>query len=393
MSGTGNGKAGERPMTTVGILGGGQLARMMALAGAPLGLRFLVMDTAADACAGQFAPMVVGDYRDEAALAEFASRVDVATFDFENVPAESAEWLAARIPVFPSPRALAVAQDRLAEKTLFRELGIPVPAFAAIDSRDGLEAAVAEVGTPCILKTRRLGYDGKGQFRIKSLADLDAAWEALGAQAATVGLIVEGFVSFQRELSVVAVRSREGEFRTWPLTENWHVDGVLSASLAPARADAALQATAVAYARKLAEALDYVGVFALELFCRDGELLANELAPRVHNSGHWTIEGSQTSQFQNHLRAVLGLPLGDTGMLGHACMLNWIGAMPDPLPVLDEPGGHWHDYGKSSRDGRKVGHATLRADTPAALADALQRVGAALGREAQVAPVVARLRD
>ncbi|KAB8178375.1 5-(carboxyamino)imidazole ribonucleotide synthase [Lysobacter maris] len=378
-------------MTTVGILGGGQLARMMALAGAPLGLRFLVMDTAADACAGQFAPMVVGDYRDESALAEFASRVDVATFDFENVPAESAEWLAARVPVFPNPRALAVAQDRLAEKTLFRELGIPVPAFATVDSRDGLDAAIAEVGTPCILKTRRLGYDGKGQFRIKSPADLDAAWQALGAQAATVGLIVEGFVSFQRELSVVAVRSREGEFRTWPLTENWHVDGVLSASLAPASADPELRATAIEYARKLAEALDYVGVFALELFCRDGELLANELAPRVHNSGHWTIEGSQTSQFQNHLRAVLGLPLGDTGMLGHACMLNWIGAMPDPLPVLEEPGGHWHDYGKSPRDGRKVGHATLRADTPAALADALQRVGAALGREAQAAPVIARL--
>ncbi|MCF7222360.1 5-(carboxyamino)imidazole ribonucleotide synthase [Marilutibacter chinensis] len=379
-------------MTTVGILGGGQLARMMALAGAPLGLRFLVMDTAADACAGQFAPMVVGDYRDEAALAEFASRVDVATFDFENVPAESAEWLAGRVPVFPNPRALAVAQDRLAEKTLFRELGIPVPAFAAIDSRDALEAAIAEVGTPCILKTRRLGYDGKGQFRVKSPADLDAAWDALGAQAATVGLIVEGFVAFERELSVVAVRSREGEFRTWPLTENWHVDGVLSASLAPARVDAELEAKAVAHARKLAEALGYVGVFALELFCRDGELLANELAPRVHNSGHWTLEGSETSQFQNHLRAVLGLPLGETRMLGHACMLNWIGAMPDPLPVLDEPGGHWHDYGKSPRAGRKVGHATLRADSTDALAETLERAGRGLGREAQVAPVVGRLR-
>ncbi|QDH69422.1 5-(carboxyamino)imidazole ribonucleotide synthase [Marilutibacter alkalisoli] len=379
-------------MTTVGILGGGQLARMMALAGAPLGLRFLVMDTAADACAGQFAPMVVGDYRDEAALTEFASRVDVATFDFENVPAESAEWLAGRIPVFPNPRALAMAQDRLAEKTLFRELDIPVPAFAAVDSRAALQAAIAEVGTPCILKTRRLGYDGKGQFRIKSPADLDAAWDALGAQATTVGLIVEGFVAFERELSVVAVRSREGEFRTWPLTENWHVDGVLSASLAPATADDALIARAVDHARKLAEALDYVGVFALELFCRDGELLANELAPRVHNSGHWTLEGSETSQFQNHLRAVLGLPLGDTRMLGQACMLNWIGAMPDALPVLDEPGGHWHDYGKSPRVGRKVGHATLRADTQEVLAEALQRVGVALGREAQVAPVIERLR-
>ncbi len=380
-------------MTTVGILGGGQLARMLALSAAPLGLRLLVMDTVADACAGQFAPLLVGDYRDEAALAEFAARVDVATFDFENVPAESAEWLAARVPVFPSPRALAVAQDRLAEKTLFRELDIPVPAFATVASRGELDAALATVGVPCILKTRRLGYDGKGQFRIRALADADAAWDALGAQAATVGLIVEAFVPFERELSVVAVRGRDGEFRTWPLTENWHVDGVLSASLAPARVDAALVQTATGYARSLAERLDYVGVFALELFCRDGVLLANELAPRVHNSGHWTLEGAETSQFQNHLRAVLGLPLGDTAALGHACMLNWVGAMPDAAAVLGEAGGHWHDYGKEPRDGRKVGHATLRADGAPALAAALERVGRALDREAQVAPPIAALRD
>lgn len=380
-------------MTTVGILGGGQLARMMALAGAPLGLRFLVLDTVADACAGQFAPMVVGDYTDRDVLAEFASRIDVATFDFENVPAESAQWLTARVPVFPNPRALAVAQDRLAEKTLFRELGIPVPPFAAIDTREELQAAVADIGTPCIVKTRRLGYDGKGQFRIKTPADIDAAWAALGAQAAKVGLILEGFVAFQRELSVVAVRGRDGEFRAWPLTENWHVDGVLSASLAPAQADDTLHDTALAYARRLAEALDYVGVFALELFCRDGELLANEMAPRVHNSGHWTIEGSETSQFQNHLRAVTGLPLGDTRMVGTACMLNWIGAMPAATGVLREAGGHWHDYGKQPRDGRKVGHATLRAESPAELADALARVGDVLGRRAQVAPVVSRLRE
>lgn len=379
-------------MTTVGILGGGQLARMLALSGAPLGLRFLVLDTVGDACAGQFAPLIVGDWRDERALAEFAAKVDVATFDFENVPAESAQWLAERIPVFPNPRALAVAQDRLAEKTLFRELGIPVPEFATVDSRAGLDAALARIGTPCILKTRRLGYDGKGQFRLRTLADADAAWAALGAQADTVGLILEGFVPFERELSVVAVRGRDGEFRTWPLTENWHVDGVLSASLAPARVDAALAQRAYAHARRLAEALDYVGVFALELFCKDGELLANELAPRVHNSGHWTIEGSETSQFQNHLRAVLGLPLGDTRMVGLACMLNWIGALPEAAPVLREPGGHWHDYGKSPRAGRKVGHATLRADSAQELAAVLQRVGAALGREAQVAPVVAALR-
>ena len=374
--------------STVGILGGGQLARMLALSGAPLGLRLLVMDTVADACAGQFAPLLVGDYRDQRALAQFAEKVDVATFDFENVPAESAEWLAARVPVFPSPRALAVAQDRLAEKTLFRELGIPVPEFAAVSDRAGLDAALAAVGTPCILKTRRLGYDGKGQFRIRSLADANAAWEALGAQAGKVGLIVEAFVPFERELSVVAVRGRDGEFRTWPLTWNWHVDGVLSASLAPARVEPALADTAIAHARRLAERLDYVGVFALELFCRDGVLLANELAPRVHNSGHWTLEGAETSQFQNHLRAVLGLPLGSTAMLGHACMLNWIGAMPEAGPVLAEPGGHWHDYGKEPRAGRKVGHVTVRADNALELAAALERIGQALGRQDQVAPPI-----
>lgn len=378
-------------MTTVGILGGGQLARMLALSGAPLGLRFLVMDTEADACAGQFAPLLVGDYRDEAALAEFASRVDVATFDFENVPAESAEWLATRVPVFPNPRALSVAQDRLVEKNLFRSLGIPVGEYAAVSTRDGLEAEVARIGGPCILKTRRLGYDGKGQFRIKSAGDIEAAWQALGAQAETVGLIVEAFIPFQRELSVVAVRGRDGEFRTWPLTENWHVDGVLSASLAPATIDDGLAQLAYGYANQLAEALDYVGVFALELFCKDGQWLANEMAPRVHNSGHWTIEGAETSQFENHLRAVLGLPLGDTRMLGHACMLNWIGELPDRNAVLAEPAGHWHDYGKLPRGGRKVGHATLRADTQGKLVDSLQNVGAALDRKSQTAPAIARL--
>ena len=380
-------------MTTVGILGGGQLARMLALSGAPLGLRFLVLDTVSDACAAQYVPSLQADYRDEDALAEFAARVDVATFDFENVPAESAHWLSERIPVFPSARALAVAQDRLAEKSLFRELGIGVPDFADIASRADLDAALSRLGAPAILKTRRLGYDGKGQFRIRSLADADAAWRALGAQAPSVGLILEAFVPFERELSVVAVRGRDGEFRTWPLTENWHEQGVLSASLAPARADGSLEAAAVSCARRVAEALEYVGVFALELFVRGGTLMANEMAPRVHNSGHWSIEGAETSQFENHLRAVLGLPLGSTRMLGHACMLNWIGELPAAAPVLAEACGHWHDYGKSPREGRKVGHATFRADTTRELAEALARAGAALGRDAQVSPVLNRLAE
>lgn len=378
---------------TVGILGGGQLARMMVLAGAPLGLRFELYDPAADACSGPLAPLTVGAFDDRQALAEFAAKVDVVTFDFENVPADSAQFLADRVPVYPPPAALAVAQDRLSEKTLFQQLGIPLPAFADIRSRDELAAKAAEFGLPCILKTRRLGYDGKGQFRLRSEADIDAAWAALGAQVERTGLILEGFVAFQREVSVVAVRGRDGSFEAWPVTGNWHVDGVLSASVAPAVLSAAEQAAAVGYARRVAEHLQYVGVFALELFCRDGELLANEMAPRVHNSGHWTIEGSETSQFQNHLRAVLGLPLGSTRMLGHACMLNWLGAMPDPAPVLAQASGHWHDYGKQSRDGRKVGHATLRDDDAAALADALEQVGLELDRQAQVAPAVHVLRN
>ncbi len=378
-------------MTTVGILGGGQLARMMALAGAPLGLRFLLLDNVSDACAGQFAPMLVGDYRDEAILAEFARKIDVATFDFENVPAESAHWLSAKVSVFPSPNALAVSQDRLAEKNLFRRLGIDVPDFRDITGFAALQDAIGAIGMPCILKTRRLGYDGKGQFRIKAHADIEAAWQALGAQAQTVGLILEAFVPFEREISVLAVRGRDGEFRHWALTENWHEQGVLSASLSPATDTAAFEAEAIGYARRVAEELDYVGVFALELFLHGGRLMANEMAPRVHNSGHWSIEGAETSQFQNHLRAVLGLPLGSTRSVGVSCMLNWIGVMPDSAAVLQESGGHWHDYGKAPREGRKVGHATLREDGPVGLAESLARVGTALQREAQVAPVLTRL--
>lgn len=377
---------------TVGILGGGQLARMMVLAGAPLGLRFELFDPAADACGASLAPLTQGAFDDRDALAAFAAKVDVVTFDFENVPAASAHWLAERVPVYPPPAALAVAQDRLSEKTLFQQLGIPLPPFADIRSRDELAAKAAEFGLPCILKTRRLGYDGKGQFRLRTAADIDAAWQALGAQVERTGLILEGFVAFQREVSVVAVRGRDGSFRAWPVTGNWHVDGVLSASLAPAALAPSEHAAAVGYAQRLAEHLQYVGVFALELFCRDGELLANEMAPRVHNSGHWTIEGSETSQFENHLRAVLGLPLGDTKMRGVACMLNWLGDMPDAGPVLARSGGHWHDYGKQPREGRKVGHATLRDDSTTALADGLVAVGAALGREDQVAPLIATLR-
>lgn len=378
---------------TVGILGGGQLARMMALAGVPMGLRLRAYDPHDDACAGQAMPLTQGAFEDGRALAHFAQGLDVVTFDFENVPAASVEALGACVRVHPGPQALATAQDRLSEKTRFNALGIPTPGFAAVDDRAGLDAALAQLGTPCILKTRRFGYDGKGQFRLRSLADVDAAWEALGGQAGRTGLILEAFVPFRRELSVIAVRGRDGAFATWPITENWHVDGVLSASLAPARVPPELAQQATGHARRLAEALDYVGVFALELFECGDALVANEMAPRVHNSGHWTIEGAETSQFENHLRAVLGWPLGDTSPRGVSCMLNFIGDMPDARALLGVPGAHWHDYGKAARVGRKVGHATLRADDVAELAAALERTGVALGREGQVGPVVARLRE
>jgi 5-(carboxyamino)imidazole ribonucleotide synthase len=375
----------------LGILGGGQLARMLALAAAPLGVKTLVVDSSADACAGQVAPLVVADWVDYAALEAFAAQVDVVTFDFENVPAETAQWLAARAMVSPAPQALAVAQDRLAEKTLFRECGLPTPEFMAVDTRDELDQAIAVIGTPAILKTRRLGYDGKGQFRLKSAADADAAWAALGAQASKHGLILEAFVPFERELSVIAVRGRGGDFRTWPLTRNWHTDGVLAMSLAPALDIGKLQQRATMLARTLAERLNYVGVFALELFVKDGELLGNEMAPRVHNSGHWTIEGAHTSQFENHVRAVLGLPLGDTGARGMAAMFNWIGDLPAAAPVLRAVDAHWHDYGKQARPGRKVGHATLCAPDAAQLSAQLGALAGMLGREAQAAPVLQAL--
>ena len=369
---------------TVGILGGGQLARMMALAGARLGLRFRVVDTVADACASQVATLTCADYNDFDAISAFADGIDVVTFDFENVPADTAMFLAARVPVFPNPQALAAAQDRLEEKQLFQKLGMTTPAFATVDSREDLEAGVAKVGFPAILKTRRLGYDGKGQIRLKSPEDLNAAWAKLG----DVPLILESMVPFEREISVIAVRGREGEFATYPLTQNFHQHSILSASLAPAPHTEAMQETAVAYAKKLADELDYVGVFALELFVHQGRLLANEMAPRVHNSGHWTIEGAVTSQFENHLRAVLGLPLGATRATQPvAVMLNWIDDLPDARPVLAEPLGHWHDYAKTPRPGRKVGHATVVGSVVDVTAT-LTRLSAAMNRPDQIEPVI-----
>ncbi|MGA9422058.1 MAG: 5-(carboxyamino)imidazole ribonucleotide synthase [Rhodanobacteraceae bacterium] len=374
-------------MSTIGILGGGQLARMLAIAGAPLGQRFLIVDAAEDACAGQVAPLITADWHDAAVLDAFARRIDVATFDFENVPADVAHRLTDHTRVFPNPDALAVAQDRLAEKTLFREIGLDTPHYRAVDDRVDLERALREVGTPAVLKTRRLGYDGKGQFLLHGAADIDTAWAALGGAPS----ILESFVRFQREVSVIAVRSRDGEFRHYPLTRNWHSNGVLSISLPLVTGADELEREAVAHSRRLAETLDYVGTFALELFVHGDRLLGNEMAPRVHNSAHWTIEGATCSQFENHVRAVAGLPLGDTSPRGYSVMLNWIGDLPDARGALAEAGTHWHDYGKRSRAGRKVGHATVCACDARTLAGRLERVATRLDRMQQAEPALAAL--
>ncbi|MFA7542707.1 MAG: ATP-grasp domain-containing protein, partial [Lysobacterales bacterium] len=258
-------------MSTIGILGGGQLARMLALAAVPLGARVVALDPSASACAGSVAQVLQADYDDQEALARFAEQIDVATFDFENVPAASAALLAGQRPVFPAPEALATSQDRLSEKSLFTEVGLATPTFATIDSLDALHQALEHTGLPAVLKTRRLGYDGKGQARLHRRADASTAWQALGS--GRVPLILEAFVPFQRELSVIAVRGRDGDFRTWPLTRNWHDHGILALSVAPAEVSATLAEQAIGHARAIAERLDYVGVFALELFEHDGRLL------------------------------------------------------------------------------------------------------------------------
>ena len=343
----------------IGILGGGQLGRMLALSGYPLGLTFRFFDPSPDACAGKVGELVNGSYEDEDALARFADGLDVITYEFENVPVEAARFLEQHAPVHPSPAALEVAQDRLVEKRYFRTLNIPAGVFEPVDSRDDLAAAIEQIGLPAVLKTRREGYDGKGQRVLRNQADVDAAWDELGNQP----LILEQFVAFSRELTIISVRSRSGQFRYYRLVENTHTDGILSKTIAPApNVSERLQRAADGYAHRIQTALDYTGVLAIELFEADGRLLANEMAPRVHNSGHWTIEGSETSQFENHVRAVAGLPTGSTAMRGRATMLNLIGSTPDASEILKVEGSHLHLYGKEPRPGRKLGHVTVRSD-------------------------------
>jgi 5-(carboxyamino)imidazole ribonucleotide synthase len=369
---------------TIGILGGGQLGYMLALAGYPLGLHFRFLDPSPEAPVGRIATRITAPFSDRSALKKFAAGLELVTYEFENVPVEAARFLAEHVPVLPPPAALEAAQDRLNEKRLFQKLGIATTEFVAVADREALDAAVKQIGLPAILKTCRMGYDGKGQWILRTAEDvagLKSAFPVAGAGAADKGkastepitpFLLERLVPFARELSVLAVRGRTGETAVYPLVENHHRGGILRLSLAPApQLDRAVQHAAEDAARRVFDALQYVGVLAIEFFENQGRLLANEMAPRVHNSGHWTIEGAVTSQFENHLRAVVGLPLGSTSAIGSSAMLNLIGEVPEPAEVLAVRDAHLHLYGKSARAGRKLGHVTLRASSPEQLASRL----------------------
>lgn len=340
----------------IGILGGGQLGRMLAMAGIPLNITCRVLDPSPDAPARVVAEHIVATYDDPDALQRFADGLDVVTYEFENVPESAAVFLSTRCPVYPPPAALAYAQDRLVEKEFFHTLGIPTAPFADVSTLAGLEQAVEHCGMPALLKTRTYGYDGKGQVLIHTLAEARQAWESLGK----VPCILEEVIPFLRELALLIVRSRSGDIACYPLVETHQQEGILRWALAPAPDTSVdIQLEAEEYARAIVHALEYVGVLALELFqTESGALLANEMAPRVHNSGHWTIEGAETSQFANHLRAIAGLPPGSTQLTGICDMENIIGTLPDCVNVLADPVAHLHLYGKAPRPGRKLGHIT-----------------------------------
>ncbi len=354
----------ERPVSpgmTVGILGGGQLGRMLAVAAAELGLSCHVYcpDTKSPAFAVA-AARTIAPYDDESALAAFAAAVDVVTFEFENVPAATVAFLSSNTAVFPGARSLSVSQDRLFEKQLMAELGIAVPAYAPVDTLADIYSAVAKTGRPAILKSRRLGYDGKGQATIRTGDDPVTAWRAIGEAPA----VLETFVNFEREISVVLARGRDGAMGAWDISENHHKAGILDTTTVPARVTPALAARAVEIAERIAVALDHVGVLAVEMFVigagPNARLMVNEIAPRVHNSGHWTTDGARTSQFEQHIRAVCGWPLGDTGRHSDAVMTNLIGDDVNRWRELAaEPGAKLHLYGKSEAlPGRKMGHVT-----------------------------------
>lgn len=339
----------------IGVIGGGQLGRMLAAAGAPLGIKVRVLDPSPDACAAAFAEHVCAAYDNPAALDRWVVGLDAATYEFENIPLGVARAVAERVPLFPGVRALELTQDRLTEKEFIRDSGAQLPAFAPVEAGHSAERASAEVGLPAVLKSRRMGYDGKGQRVIRSA-------EEAGELLAEPG-VLEAFVPFVRELSVVLVRTIGGETDAYPVAENVHHGGVLRLTRVPATCSAERASEAVRTAERLAEAMGHVGVMCVEFFETKEGLLVNEIAPRVHNSGHWTIEGAVCSQFENHLRAVLGLPTGPTVARGACAMLNLIGQAPSAGAVYAvDPAAAVHLYGKEPRPGRKLGHLTLIDD-------------------------------
>lgn len=343
------------PGQFIGIIGGGQLGRMLALAAARLGLKTLVLDPDEESPAAQVSTRrIAAGFDDQAALRTLAETCGAVTYEFENVPADAVRALSERIATHPPARALATFQDRLAEKRFLADLGIAVAPYAEVSHAEDI--AAADTGFPAVLKTRRFGYDGKGQERVEDRGDFARAWGELGLQPA----VLEGFVEFDAEASIIAARTRGGSFAAYDLTENTHVNHILATSRVPARFSDAVSARAVEIARQIGDALEYVGVFAVELFVKGDELLVNEVAPRVHNSGHWTIDAACTSQFEQHIRAVAGWPLGDTTRHSDAVMTNLIGmAVNEWQELLTEPSAHLHLYGKrEAKPHRKMGHVT-----------------------------------
>jgi 5-(carboxyamino)imidazole ribonucleotide synthase len=339
----------------IGILGAGQLAMMMAQAGKPMGHTFTFLDPSAEACAFEFGEKIIAPYNDPAALEQLGKQSDVVTFEFENVPAKSVEILSKNVRIHPPSVGLDVAQDRLKEKTLFNKLSIPTTKFYSVDSLEDLKKATAQLGFPTVMKTRSQGYDGKGQFIVKTPDDILVAWEKLKNSP----LIAEEWIKFDREISMIGVRNLSGDIRFYSVCENTHKEGILR--LTRNRPNDPFEKQAQAYVQKIMEHFQYVGIMTLEMFQRDETLMANEIAPRVHNSGHWTIEGTVTSQFENHLRAILDLPLGDTKDKGFSAMVNCIGELPKKIP--DSKHVFFHDYKKSPRPGRKIAHITIQASS------------------------------
>ena len=343
--------------TRIGVLGGGQLGQMLGLAAIPLGIECVFYDPSPDAPGRVAGRHVCAAWDDRDALARFAESVDVITFEFENVPTASLAFLAGVRPVRPGVRSLELTCDRIREKEFLRDAGVPVQPFAAVATAADLDLALATVGPHGVLKTRTLGYDGKGQRVVRAAAELAPAWAELGQRPC----IYEAFVPFDREISVVATRALDGTTAVYPIVENLHTQGILFRSIAPARVPESLAAAATRHARSVLEGLGHVGTLALEMFVADHALVANEIAPRVHNSGHWTIQGARTSQFENHMRAVAGLPLGDTGAHAFSAMVNLIGGVPEAGEVLAIPGASAQFYGKAPRPGRKVAHMNVVA--------------------------------